>query len=130
MSVWIAVAVGGALGSAARYGVNLLAAHTWPALRFPLATLIVNMTGCVVIGALAGLMAAGQFPPRVPWREFVFVGVLGGFTTFSAFALETMVLARAGDGPRALLNVVLQVIGGLVAVWVGLAVVERLGGVR
>ncbi len=130
MSAWIAVAIGGALGSAARYGVNLLAAHTWPGFRFPLATLIVNMTGCVVIGALAGFMAAGQFPSRAPWREFVFVGIIGGFTTFSAFALETVMLARAGDSTRALMNVALQVAGGLVAAWAGLAVVERFGGVR
>ena len=61
-------------------------------MRFPLATVIVNIVGCCVIGVLAGLVATGRLPMRTSWREFVFVGILGGFTTFSTFGLDTITL--------------------------------------
>jgi CrcB protein len=85
MYAWIAVAVGGALGSVARHGMNRLVHQEWPLLRFPLATVTVNIVGCCAIGVLAGLVATGRLPMRTNWREFVFVGILGGFTTFSTF---------------------------------------------
>jgi fluoride exporter len=110
---WLAVAVGGAIGSVARHGVNLVV-HT----RFPLGTVIVNLFGCFVIGLLAGLIASERIAMRANWREFVFVGLLGGFTTFSTFGLETFVLSRITPA-QAALNVAVQVVGGLVAVWVG-----------
>ena len=76
MYAWLAVAAGGALGSVARHGVNRLVHQAWPLMRFPLATVIVNLVGCAVIGLLAGLIAAGRLPMRANWREFVFVGIL------------------------------------------------------
>src|SRR5687768_18335962 len=85
MYAWFAVAIGGALGSVARHGVNRIVHQEWPLLRFPLATIIVNIVGCCVIGVLAGLVATGRLPMRTNWREFIFVGILGGFTTFSTF---------------------------------------------
>ena len=78
MHAWIAVAIGGALGSVARHGVNRIVHQEWPLLRFPLATVIVNIVGCGVIGVLAGLVATGRLPMRTNWREFIFVGILGG----------------------------------------------------
>ena len=127
MNAWIAVAVGGALGSVARHGVNRLVHQEWPWLRFPLATVIVNIVGCCAIGVLAGLVATGRLPMRTTWREFVFVGILGGFTTFSTFGLDTITLVRSGESSHAFLNVLLQVVCGLAAVHVGFVVVERFG---
>jgi CrcB protein len=74
---------------------------------------------------LAGLVASGRLPMRTNWREFVFVGILGGFTTFSTFGLDTITLVRAGGSSQALFNVLLQVMLGLGAVYGGLAFVER-----
>ena len=127
MYAWIAVAVGGALGSLARHGVNVVVQQAWPVLRFPIGTAVVNIVGCCVIGALAGLVATGRLPMSPTWREFVFVGILGGFTTFSTFGLDTITLVRSGDGSQALLNVLVHVVCGLVAVHFGLVVVERVG---
>jgi CrcB protein len=127
MYAWIAVAVGGALGSVARHGVNRLVHQEWPLLRFPLATVIVNIVGCCVIGVLAGLVATGRLPLRTNWREFVFVGILGGFTTFSTFGLDTITLARSGDSSQVFLNILLHVVCGLAAVHFGLVAVERFG---
>src|SRR5687768_6080482 len=115
MRTWIAVGIGGALGSMARHAVNQLT-HTQ---RFPLGTVTVNVSGCLIIGLLAGLIASRRIAMPFYWREFVFVGLLGGFTTFSTFGLETLVLARTHSAGYAVLNVVLQVVGGLVAVWLG-----------
>ena len=127
MFTWIAVASGGALGCMARHGVNRLVHQQWPMVRFPAATLIVNLVGSCVIGALAGLIASGQLPMRAQWREFVFVGMLGGFTTFSTFGLDTITLLRTGDVTQAFANVLIQVAGGLAGVYGGLVLFERIG---
>ena len=88
-------------------------------MRFPLATVIVNIVGCCVIGVLAGLVATGRLPMRTNWREFVFVGILGGFTTFSSFMLDTFTLGHGGDHTLAASNVAIQMALGLAAVWGG-----------
>lgn len=127
MITWIVVASGGALGCMVRHGVNRLVHQHWPLMRFPAATLIVNLVGCCVVGALAGLIASGQLPMRTHWREFIFVGILGGFTTFSTFGLDTITLLRTGDVTQAFSNVVIQVVGGVGGVYAGLVLFERLG---
>jgi fluoride exporter len=116
---WIAIAVGGAIGSVARHGVNQVIHARWLTARFPIGTVAVNLIGCLVIGLLAGLLASERITLRGHWREFVFVGLLGGFTTFSTFGLDTFMLTRTHSAGQAALNVGLQVIGGLGAVWVG-----------
>lgn len=116
---WIAVAVGGAIGSVARHAVNDLMHGRWMATRFPIATMVVNLSGCFVIGLLAGLLASERITLRPHGREFVFVGLLGGFTTFSTFGLDTLLLSRAHAPGQAALNVALQVVGGLIAVSIG-----------
>jgi fluoride exporter len=116
---WMAVAIGGALGSVARHGVNHLVHVRWLTTRFPLATMAVNLIGCLVIGLLAGLLASERIGLRPHWREFVFVGVLGGFTTFSTFGLDTFLLARTHSVGQAAINIAAQVAGGLMAVWCG-----------
>jgi fluoride exporter len=127
MLTWIVVGTGGALGCVARHGVNHLVHQHWPLVRFPVATIVVNILGCCVIGALAGLIASGQLPMRAQWREFVFVGMLGGFTTFSTFGLDTVTLIRTGEPLQAFANVVIHVVGGLAGVYGGLMLFERIG---
>lgn len=116
---WLAIAVGGALGSMARHAVNH-AAHThWLSTRFPAGTALVNLAGCLLIGFLAGLLTVERIRLPFHWREFVFVGLLGGFTTFSTFGLDTLLLARTHSPWMAAGNVLAQVAGGLAAVWIG-----------
>jgi CrcB protein len=115
---WIAVATGGALGSVARHGVNILIgriAHR----PLPYATAAVNLAGCAVIGVLAGLIASDRLALSPAARTFVFVGVLGGFTTFSSFGLDTFTLAHEGGYAGAFWNVAVQVGLGLLAVALG-----------
>ena len=123
--VWLAVAVGGAFGSVARHGVNVLIHGRWPLIRFPLATLLVNIAGCLVIGLLAGFILSERLTLRFYWREFLFAGMLGGFTTFSTFGLDTMTLARTHSMSAAFWNVTAQVVIGLLAVQAGLFIGSR-----
>jgi CrcB protein len=116
--IWLAVAAGGALGSLARHGVNLLFAHLLER-AVPYATAAVNLLGAVVIGLLAGRIAAGRLHMSAELRTFVFVGILGGFTTFSSFMLDTFTLGYGGETSLAFWNVVLQTGLGLAAVWGG-----------
>jgi CrcB protein len=126
MITWLAVAIGGALGSMLRHAVNVAVHHRWPSARFSHATLIVNVVGCFVIGLLTGLLVTKRIALSPQWREFVFVGVLGGFTTFSTFGLDTFTLARSHSTGAAVLNVALHVGCGVGAVYAGyLAVVHR-----
>ena len=118
MPIWISVALGGALGSLARHGVNALFAQSF-ARPVPYATAAVNLLGSVVIGVLAGLLASGRLVMSPNMRTFVFVGLLGGFTTFSSFMLDTLTLTHTGSHGLALSNVIGQVAIGLVAVYAG-----------
>ena len=90
---------------------------------FPYGTLAVNVIGCLLIGVLAGLAATRNII-GVDTRAFLVVGVLGGFTTYSAFGLETVELIRRGDFFVGLSNVALQVTLGLAAVWAGLKIAD------
>jgi fluoride exporter len=116
--IWLAVAFGGALGSMARHGVNLLFAHRLER-AVPYATATVNLIGSAVIGLLAALIATGRLRMSAEARTFVFVGILGGFTTFSSFMLDTLTLGHANDRALAVTNVALQTILGFAAVWGG-----------
>jgi CrcB protein len=122
---WLAVAAGGALGAVARHAVNHLVHVRWPTLRVPAATMAVNIGGCFLIGLLAGLLASNRIALRFYWREFVFIGVLGGFTTFSTFGLDTITLVRTGAGTTAIWYAGLQVAVGLAAVLCGLLLGSR-----
>ena len=116
--IWLAVAVGGALGSMARHGVNMLFSHLLER-AVPYATGAVNVIGSAAIGLLAALLATGRLHMSTELRTFVFVGILGGFTTFSSFMLDTFTLGHGGDHSLAFWNVALQVALGLGAVWGG-----------
>jgi len=87
--------------------------------RFPAGTFTVNVVGCLVAGVLAGL-AEKHSMFSADTRLLLFTGLLGGFTTFSAFGLETMTLLKRGDIAIASANVLLSVVAGLAALWLGL----------
>jgi CrcB protein len=115
---WFAVAAGGALGSMLRHLVNVTLSHHLER-TVPYATFVVNVVGCLAIGALAGLIAGGRLQLSPTLRTFVFVGILGGFTTFSSFGLDTFTLGHGGQHAMAFWNVVGQVGLGLGGVWLG-----------
>jgi len=111
-----AVAVGGALGATARYAVDV-ATDRW-GIALPWATLAVNVLGCALMGLLVAYVLA--HPARhLLWRPFLGVGVLGGFTTFSAFAADAVLLADQGAGATSAAYVVSTLAGGLLALWGG-----------
>lgn len=106
--------VGGGLGALARYALSGLVLHHTASWRFPAATFVVNVMGCLLAGTLAGLVEKHDlFRPEM--RLFLFTGLLGGFTTFSAFGLETVYLLRRGETWVALANVALSVLAGVAA---------------
>jgi fluoride exporter len=115
--LWIAIAGGGALGAMARHGVNHLLQGRFAA--FPAGIFLVNALGCLAIGLFAGLVASSRVHVGDVGRTFVVVGLLGGFTTFSSYGLDTLTLARGGQTGLALANGLGQVAVGLAAVWVG-----------
>jgi CrcB protein len=115
---WISVILGGAAGCAARHAVNLAVAR-FTGSAVPMATATVNLAGSFAIGALAGLIAIGRLQMSPNARTFVFVGILGGFTTFSSFMLDTLTLVQSGRDGTALVNLAVQLAGGVVCVWAG-----------
>lgn len=116
--VVLVVAAGGALGSLARWGVGELI--PWTAPQFPWATLLVNLTGCLLLGALM-VLVLDVLPPRRYLRPFLGIGVLGGYTTFSTAMLETRDLLAAGEAATAMAYVSASLVAGMLAVWLGIA---------
>jgi fluoride exporter len=117
IALW--VALGSALGGVARYWCSGLIARTMGE-TFPWGTLIVNISGSLLIGFIATVSGTdGRFliPPEA--RQFMMVGILGGYTTFSSFSLQTLSLARDGEWLLAGANIVGSVVLCLIAVWVG-----------
>ncbi len=127
MTKWVLIAAGGALGSLLRYTLQGWAQRLSGG-TFPTGTLAVNVLGCLVIGFLAALFAAPTLM-REEYRIGLTVGVLGGFTTFSTFGLETFSLADDGQWRYAAANVVLSCGLGLFGVWLGYRLGERWFGV-
>ena len=119
---YLAAALGGALGSLARWGLGRALPHTAGA--WPTATLLVNLTGCLLLGLLAAALFTRH--PGSSWlRPFLGTGVLGGWTTFSTFAVDAVQLADAGRGAAAVGYVLASVVGGVLAAAAGV----RLGRV-
>ena len=115
----VVVAIGGALGSLARYWIAELFAALG-VVSFPWATLVANVSGSLLIGLLAALTGPdGRVLVAPEVRAFWMVGFCGGYTTFSSFSLQTLTLAQAGDWPRAGLNVALSLLLCLAAVAAG-----------
>jgi len=121
--LWIAI--GGGLGSVLRYLLSTSTQRATGGGPFPIGTLLVNVLGCLAMGALCAAFA-GPGRVREETRLFVLVGVLGGFTTFSTFAWDTFGLLEGGDRGRALANLLLSNGLGLAAVWLGYRLVSEL----
>lgn len=113
------VALGGALGSVARFKLGGLILHHSEGWNFPLSTLGINLLGCGVIGLLSSVVEQHS-PFSLSWRVFLFTGILGGFTTFSAFGYETALLLRRGMAAVALSYATLSVVLGVAAVLLGM----------
>ncbi|MBU6529387.1 fluoride efflux transporter CrcB [Methylocystis sp. MJC1] len=115
--VW--VSIGGALGTAARYWFSGLVANHFGE-TFPWGTMLINVSGSFVIGFFAAITGPdGRVFASTETRQFVMIGICGGFTTFSSFSLQTLNLVRDGELAWALANIGLSVVLCLVAVWVG-----------
>ncbi|UXN72661.1 fluoride efflux transporter CrcB [Devosia sp. A8/3-2] len=105
----------------ARYGASLAVGRVWP-YAFPLGTMLINILGSIAMGLFIGLLAR-TLPPQAPEaRLFVAVGVLGGFTTFSSFSLDTIVLIERGEMVQAGFYVLLSVVVCLIGLYLGLLV--------
>jgi len=117
------IALGGAAGSVLRYLVHG-AVQRWSGSMFPWGTFAVNISGCLLIGLLAGLFA-GPYPAREEIRLGILVGILGGYTTFSTFGLDTLVLADNRRYGLAAANMLSSCAVGLLAVWLGARLVQR-----
>ncbi|MCP8882008.1 fluoride efflux transporter CrcB [Devosia sp. XJ19-1] len=121
MQAVLLVGAGGAIGAMMRYGVSVAVGRMWSA-SFPLATLTVNVLGSLLMGLLIGVLAR-TLPPMAPEiRLFVAVGVLGGFTTFSSFSLDTIFLIERGALAQAMLYVGLSVVVCLAGLYLGLLI--------
>jgi CrcB protein len=118
MKAVLIVAAGGALGSVGRYLLSVWVLRYALHWHFPLGTFLVNVLGCLGVGVLAGLVAKHDLlTPEL--RLLLFTGVAGGFTTFSAFGLETFNLLRKGEFGVATAYVVLSVVVGVLVLWAG-----------
>lgn len=121
MYSFLLVGAGGALGAISRHGLSVLVGRLWP-MSFPLATLLVNLLGSLAMGVFIGLLARLLPIWQHEARLFVAVGVLGGFTTFSSFSLDAIVLIERGELLQAGAYVLLSVVLCLVGLYLGLLV--------
>ena len=118
------VGVGGFIGAIFRYGLSGFVQRSAVIVAFPHGTLVVNMLGCLLIGITVGFIDSRQII-NPEFRSFVLVGVLGGFTTYSTFGMETFALLRDADFLRAAGNVLIHVVLGLVLVWIGYSLASK-----
>jgi fluoride exporter len=124
---YLLVAIGGAIGSVGRAGMT-----DWVTRRlgdaFPFGTVLVNVTGAILMGLLAGYGTTipGKLLLTQPARTFLMIGILGGYTTFSSFSLQTFLLLEQGNLMGALLNVLFSVVLCVAGIWVGFSVMKLL----
>jgi CrcB protein len=117
-SVYLAIALGGAIGATMRHGLNESMLHLFGR-AFPFGTLLVNILGSFVIGLLYALVLNGHLAAN-PWRLFIGVGILGALTTFSTFSLDTVLLLQQGHLAKAVLNVLGNLVLCLTLTWLGI----------
>jgi len=121
---YILVFIGGGLGSTLRHTINMVSARLLGT-AFPYHTFIINITGSTVMGLIAGYLALKGGASQ-PWRLFLMTGILGGYTTFSAFSLDAAMLYEKGEIGLAVLYVVGSVVLSIVGLFAGLALVRHL----
>ena len=121
---YLLVFVGGGLGSMLRYGVNVLCGRLLGT-NFPFGIMLINITGSTVMGLIAGYLAFKGEAVQA-WRIFIMTGILGGYTTFSAFSLDAAVLYERGDMGLAVLYVVGSVALSFLGLFAGLALMRHL----
>lgn len=122
VSMFFYVAAGGAIGAVGRFSVDRLAVSLFGH-GFPYSTLIVNIAGSFVLGALIPAMAL-VWSPSLEIRAMIVIGVLGAFTTFSAFSLDTVTLMTRGETAYAMIYVAVSIIFSIAALWVGMTVTQ------
>jgi len=131
---YLVIGLGGAFGSMLRFGIGTLidTSVQKTGTIFPWGTIIVNITGCFIIGFIATISAAGEgrlfLSPLT--RNFITIGILGGYTTFSSFSLQTLTLMQSGQRWEALANVLLSVVLCLVGVWLGAMLAASINQMR
>jgi CrcB protein len=123
MTKFILLAAGGAIGTILRYSLSGFSYRFFNGV-FPWGTLAVNLTGSFIIGLLWGLFEIENISSNV--RNFIFVGILGGFTTFSTFAIESLNLFRDGEVKLALTNILASNIIGIVLVFLGFIIARNI----
>jgi CrcB protein len=122
MSPYFLVAIGAAAGGVARYIIGTAIVKRFGG-GFPLGTLVINVTGCFLIGVLMTMRERGTMASK--WQPLLVVGVLGGYTTFSSFGWEAYRSVREGNGFMGLAYVILSVGLGYIAVWCGAVLIKR-----
>ena len=120
---YVLVFVGGGLGATLRYVINMTCARCMGT-AFPWGTFIINVTGSTVMGLIAGYLAF-KGEESQPWRLFLMTGILGGYTTFSAFSLDTALLYERGELGLALAYVLGSVVLSIAGLFAGLALVRH-----
>ncbi|MEP0007228.1 MAG: fluoride efflux transporter CrcB [Balneola sp.] len=119
------VGAGGFLGASSRYIISEIVQSRFPTSEFPYGTYFVNMIGCLLIGFLLALFAVKNWGNE-ELRLFIFVGILGGFTTFSTFANDSFLLFKEGEALLGLANAGGQILLGLLFVWFGYSLVKMI----
>jgi len=130
---YVVIGLGGALGSMLRFGLgSLIDTNVQKSGQiFPWGTIVVNVTGCFVIGFIFTISASeGRLILSSLTRNFIMIGILGGYTTFSSFSLQTLTLAQDGQWWGAAVNVLLSVVLCLVGVWLGAMLAGSLNQMR
>jgi CrcB protein len=133
LTQYLVIGLGGALGSMLRFGLGswIDSGAAKGNVIFPWGTIVVNITGCLVIGFIAAISAGeGRIILSSLTRQFIMIGILGGYTTFSSFSLQTLLLAQDGQWWGATANVVLSVVLCLVGVWLGATLAGMLNQMR
>lgn len=120
--IWL-VALGGALGSVSRFLLGPAIQRAF-SITFPVGTLFINVAGSLLLGVVAGLAIGGTVSPNA--RAFLAIGFCGGFTTFSAFSLETILLLESGHVARGTAYILSSVVLSVLAAWIGMITARQL----
>ena len=130
MAAYLWIAVGSALGGVGRFWCSGVAAR-FMGETFPWGTIIVNVVGCFIIGFFATLTGPdGRVFADTLTRQFVMIGILGGYTTFSSFSIQTLNLVQDGEWWLAGANIALSVVACLVAVWLGFVLAASINSLK